>query len=861
MPPNIATIPNLPTLEEVRTEKARRSLRSFVEQAWPIVEPGTSFTAGWHIDALCAHLEAVSNGDIKNLLINIPPRHAKSLTVSVFWPVWEWITRPHERYLFNSYADTLSIRDSLKCRRIILSEWYQKRWGHIYKLTSDQNVKSRFENDRTGYRISSSVGGSNTGEGGSRIVCLSHDTKIKTNLGDLSIGDIVDNRISCMVLSMNTDSGLTEWDSIDCYEKSHGSPSVQATFSDGRTLEGTSDHPVYESTGKLKQLSKLSPGSGVVIHANNPPMQGVRETSNPSTLSYAGPQYFLHTELPIQMGGGAEQPQLAGWPHHHELYSLRQDNHLKTMPGYEARSPLLLTAMPIRVSGKPSRTFLDSRQREVSLSTGVSRSKTVHQEARPSQMSRVCIDSDRSPISITGASHRLQQEEQFSSQSDNSLPEMPLTNKRLLYGQSPTMADVFLTSITTVPTPEFVYNIRVTNNHNYFANGILVHNCDDPHNVMEGESDVKRNEVLRWWDEVMSTRLNDEKTGRRVIVMQRVHYNDLSGHLLDHGGWHHLCLPAEYSLRRKVSSNYDHKYEIQPHDDCPIYSDPRTDEGQLLWPERIDKDTIARLKLELGPFSSAGQLQQRPTPREGVLFKVDMFRPLPLDFDTPDSDGHTMRSSLTVGTAVDLAWSEKESADNTASVTGGIDKSGNIYLLNAWRVKADEVKLATELAHHLNATNPSIAGIEQSSYTKTATVDLIRRINTLLIRGIPILAVPVKGDKYTRAQLPAGRGQVGMLYADTSAPWWPAFLSELLDFPKGAHDDWVDALSLLVQLLVEKVGVKPLPPNSEYGFNETTIHRKNNWVSRAIASQEVKIIRRGRRDDDATTTRDDTEGR
>ena len=88
--------PNL--LDEIDAELAGRSLREFVRQAWPIVEPSTPFVPGWHIDAIIEHLEAVTAGQIRNLLINVPPRHMKSLLVSVFWPAWEWIRFPERRW-------------------------------------------------------------------------------------------------------------------------------------------------------------------------------------------------------------------------------------------------------------------------------------------------------------------------------------------------------------------------------------------------------------------------------------------------------------------------------------------------------------------------------------------------------------------------------------------------------------------------------------------------------------------------------------------------------------------------------------------------------------------------------------------
>tara|TARA_R110002020_G_scaffold11249_2_gene42448 strand:- start:2682 stop:4271 length:1590 start_codon:yes stop_codon:yes gene_type:complete len=161
-------------LDLLRAERERRSasasLYEFVQQAWPIVEPGVPFIGGWHIEQICEHLEACSQGDLKKLLINIPPRHSKSTIVSVMWPMWEWLTDPAQKFLCASYSGNLSIRDNLKARRLIQSPWYQERWGHMFKLAGDQNAKQRYENDKTGYRLATSVGGTATGEGGSRLL-------------------------------------------------------------------------------------------------------------------------------------------------------------------------------------------------------------------------------------------------------------------------------------------------------------------------------------------------------------------------------------------------------------------------------------------------------------------------------------------------------------------------------------------------------------------------------------------------------------------------------------------------------------------------------------------------------------------
>jgi predicted phage terminase large subunit-like protein len=155
---------------QIQAEDMKRDLRSFIEQAWHVVEPGKEFKGGWHIDAICEHLTYVSLGDIDDLVINIPPRHTKSTLVAVMWPAWEWTWNPSIQWLFATYASSLTIRDSVKCRRLIQSPWYQEHFGDCFQLSSDLNQKGRFDNDYYGYRLATSVGGTATGEGGDRIV-------------------------------------------------------------------------------------------------------------------------------------------------------------------------------------------------------------------------------------------------------------------------------------------------------------------------------------------------------------------------------------------------------------------------------------------------------------------------------------------------------------------------------------------------------------------------------------------------------------------------------------------------------------------------------------------------------------------
>lgn len=161
-------------LPDLKREQQRRvcvrSLHDFVVQAWPILEPSTPFVDGRVVHAVCQHLEAVSDGRIKNLIINIPPGHMKSLLVSVFWPAWIWLQRPGTRFIGASHSAELSTRDNVKCRRLVESDWYQRLFSPDWQMTSDNNLKTVFENTATGFRRSTSVGAASTGHRGNVLI-------------------------------------------------------------------------------------------------------------------------------------------------------------------------------------------------------------------------------------------------------------------------------------------------------------------------------------------------------------------------------------------------------------------------------------------------------------------------------------------------------------------------------------------------------------------------------------------------------------------------------------------------------------------------------------------------------------------
>ena len=447
-------------IDEVDQELAARGLREFVRQEWPVVEPATEFVSGWHLDAICEHLEAVTRGQIHRLLISVPPRHMKSLAVSVFWPCWEWITHPERRWLFCSYAAGLAIRDSVKCRRMVESPWYRRRWGDRFGLNSDQNEKSRFENDKAGYRIAIGVGGAATGEGGDRVI------------------------------------------------------------------------------------------------------------------------------------------------------------------------------------------------------------------------------------------------------------------------------------------------------------------VDDPHNVREAESEIVRQSVLDWWDQVMSTRLNDPKRGAMVIVMQRVHENDLAGHVLQQGGYEELKLPAEYEGSQQVTSIG--------------WRDPRTEPGELLWPERFGQEEVEALKRTMGSYAAAGQLQQRPAPAAGGILKRHWWK---FYREAPRPCSEVIQSW-------DCAFKDTRTSDFVVGQVWG-RHGADKYLLDQVRGRMD-CPATIQAVKRLSEKWPQAQAKLVEDKANGPAV-----IATLKHEIVGLIAVNPEGGKEVRAHAVSPQIEAGNVYLPdpTIAPWIGGFIDECAAFPNGAYDDQVDAMS------------------------------------------------------------------
>jgi predicted phage terminase large subunit-like protein len=486
--------------QSIQAEKARRSFALFVKDAWHVIEPGRPFVAGWHLDAIAEHLQAVSSGQIKKLLVNMPPRHGKSSLISVLWSDWLLLNNPSLRLLCASYALNLATRDNVKARRLIKSPWFQDRYGEVFRLTNDQDAKMKFETNQLGYRMSVSVGSAATGEGGDILI------------------------------------------------------------------------------------------------------------------------------------------------------------------------------------------------------------------------------------------------------------------------------------------------------------------LDDPHNIDEKESDVKRGAALDWFDNTWSTRLNDQQTGAMVVVGQRIHEQDVSGHILetnDGDEWVHLNLPAEYEEGSACKTYLSSGNEF--------WTDPRKVDGELLWREKFPQSVIEKAKKRHGPYAYAALYGQRPVPASGGTFKQKHERLFSITRDsyilhTPKGDRAVLKKDCFVFVAVDPAISEEESADYTVIGSWAVTPIKDLLLLQIRRDRWSHPDQQDEIEEEFYDAVAEFVASEKIAYQTALIQDLVNK-------GIPCRPFTPQHDKVTRASAASIWQQNGKMYFLEGADYLIEYRPELYKFPKSSKKDQVDMTSL-ASIVVRSRG--PLSDDAAY---------------------------------------------
>lgn len=303
---------------------------------------------------------------------------------------------------------------------------------------------------------------------------------------------------------------------------------------------------------------------------------------------------------------------------------------------------------------------------------------------------------------------------------------------------------------------------------------------DDAHNADEAHSEKERKTALIWFREVWTNRLNDQERDKMVTVGQRIHEDDVCGYILrERPDWIHLDLPAYYELGR--------------HCITPIWSDPRKEENELLWPERFSKETLEGLKRDLGSMGFAAQYQQRPVPAGGGTFKKSWFRYF-IDegthycLESPDNVRRVLVEQCQKIITVDLAISQKQTADYTVISVWAITPDRELLLIDRLREHLDNPEQQKQIQLYYQRYKPSYIQIESVAYQ-------LAIIQQLWKQGLPVREYKPVRDKVSRASTASVFYEAGRIYHPRTASWLAEWEEEMLMFPMGSHDDQVDTIS------------------------------------------------------------------
>lgn len=347
----------------------------------------------------------------------------------------------------------------------------------------------------------------------------------------------------------------------------------------------------------------------------------------------------------------------------------------------------------------------------------------------------------------------------------------------------------------------------------YGADAIIV---DDPHNVRQSESETERGNTIRFFTNSFFNRLNDPATGVRIVCSQRTHRNDLSGYILANSPeeWCHLCIP--YDCKRPL---------ISIGSPALGHIDPRTEEGQPLWPERFPAQEVKQYRRNRSTWET--QYNQCPISTESALFSAENLRYY------QETEEHyllgsrrILKSQCVRFGSVDLAISLSESADYTVAAVADVSPFGDIILLHITRDRIAGPKIVPMLQGLHRSYNVSLFLIEDVAYQKLL-VQMARQA------GLPVRGVHPTSDKIARSVPLQIKSEGEQLWAPQGPAWVGVFEDELLQFPDGDRDDQVDAVAYLGAEVVRRRwqdphAVPPVPPTEEEQRDERT---KAYWAA------------------------------
>lgn len=767
--------------ELLRRRKARNNLLSFIQYI------DEDYILSDFSRTVCAELDQflvdMADGLRPVLVLGAPPQHGKSQIVSRYLPAYIFGRHPDLRVGGLSYAKDLASDMNRDVQRIMMSDEYMRLFPESCLsakrvVTVEVEAKRNSETfeivGRKGSYVSQGVGGPLTGK---RLDCFVAGTKVQTDIGLVNIEDLPMHAAHCKILSHNG-KGLT-YGRLKAFASSKGFGIYRVTTKSGRVFEATGDHRIYSGRGYV-EASQLAEGDVLLC--------SVREASNKDGgglfkdaqgwrkcwelllnkvrgICYASKPTDMLRYLWEKVFGWWSQVLLQGV---HacdsiKVSSLYQDlrnvhdnlqHNERAKQGSEVLWKELRQSAPCAGNdgGKQSKIqeWAQPSKDSASLRKGLSTRKAVSFGAGWVRMRSML----KEWMQARGSSYGWMGEQQRIIEFGDSMREVPQ--------RSPSVDGFrevrdYVAKVERVRESSTVYDIQVEGDSNFFANGVLVHNCgiiDDPiKNSKEALSQTVKDGIWNWYVSTFLTRLS--KNSGQIIMATRWATDDLSGKVI------------EKNKKAKV-----------------LAFKAISDAGIALVPELHPIDKLLETKATLGEYFWSAMYQQSPVALGGNMFKSDWWQ----YYDIAPTFRHR-------AIFADTAQKTKEQNDYSVFQCWGF-VDGRAYLIDQLRGKWEAPELLVMARAFWNKHKSAGTGTLRAFNIedKSSGTGLIQ---TLKKGGNGQPAIPVKAiqrdkDKITRAMDALPSVEAGLVYLPREAPFLSDYLEEASAFPNGAHDDQLD---------------------------------------------------------------------
>ena len=310
---------------------------------------------------------------------------------------------------------------------------------------------------------------------------------------------------------------------------------------------------------------------------------------------------------------------------------------------------------------------------------------------------------------------------------------------------------------------------------------------DDPIKAGAAMSEVERHSVIEWYRNTVFSRLDNKKEDGILLVMQRMHVEDLAGFFLEQGGWTLLSLPAIATEDQIIRISDTEKYSRR--------------EGELLHEAHEDETVLNEAKYNLGSAAFNSQYQQQPVPASGNMILRDWFKFY--------QEKKRLDWFEFIVQSWDTASGTGENNSYSACLTFGI-RENRYYLLNVFRARLNFPQLEAQVEKHARTWGADHVLIEKAASGYQLLDSLFQKTS------LPLIPIPPDSDKVTRVMRVSSYIEAGRVFLPAEEPWLGEFMSEILSFPHGKFDDQVDAFAHFLFWTIARD--RPQPESRFYGF-------------------------------------------